>query len=96
MLWNGLLGVFEYDQFGEGTRVVAEAVAASDAFSLAGGGDTIAAIDKYEVRDGNSHISTGGGRFLNSSKGGRSPRSKSWRRVPGRRRKRRHRPSWPR
>ncbi len=64
ILWNGPLGVFEYDQFGEGTRVVAEAVAGSDAFSLAGGGDTIAAIDKYGVRDGISYISTGGGAFL--------------------------------
>lgn len=64
VLWNGPLGVFEHDQFGEGTRVVAEAVAASDAFSLAGGGDTIAAIDKYGVRDGISYISTGGGAFL--------------------------------
>ena len=64
ILWNGPLGVFEYDQFGEGTRVVAEAVAASDAFSLAGGGDTIAAIDKYGVRGGISYISTGGGAFL--------------------------------
>ena len=64
ILWNGPLGVFEYDQFGEGTRVVAEAVARSDAFSLAGGGDTIAAIDKYGVRDGISYISTGGGAFL--------------------------------
>ena len=64
ILWNGPLGVFEYDQFGEGTRLVAEAVAASDAFSVAGGGDTIAAIDKYGVRDGISYISTGGGAFL--------------------------------
>ena len=64
ILWNGPLGVFEYDQFGEGTRVVAEAVARSDAFSLAGGGDTIAAIDRYGVRDGISYISTGGGAFL--------------------------------
>ena len=64
ILWNGPLGVFEHDQFGEGTRVVAEAVAASDAFSVAGGGDTIAAIDKYGVREGISYISTGGGAFL--------------------------------
>ena len=64
ILWNGPLGVFEHDQFGEGTRVVAEAVASSGAFSLAGGGDTIAAIDKYGVRDGISYISTGGGAFL--------------------------------
>ena len=64
ILWNGPLGVFEHDHFGEGTRVVAEAVAASDAFSVAGGGDTIAAIDKYGVREGISYISTGGGAFL--------------------------------
>ena len=64
ILWNGPLGVFEHDQFGEGTRVVAEAVASSDAFSVAGGGDTITAIDKYGVREGISYISTGGGAFL--------------------------------
>ena len=64
ILWNGPLGVFEIDQFGEGTRVVAEAIAASNAFSIAGGGDTLAAIDKYGVRDGVSYISTGGGAFL--------------------------------
>ena len=64
ILWNGPLGVFEHDQFGEGTRVVAEAVAASGAFSVAGGGDTIAAIDKYGVREDISYISTGGGAFL--------------------------------
>ena len=64
ILWNGPVGVFEYDQFGEGTRVLAEAIAESAAFSLAGGGDTLAAIDKYGVRDGISYISTGGGAFL--------------------------------
>ncbi len=64
ILWNGPLGVFEFDQFGEGTRVVAEAIASSEAFSIAGGGDTLAAIDKYDVRDGVSYISTGGGAFL--------------------------------
>ena len=64
IVWNGPLGVFEHDQFGEGTRIVAEAVAASGAFSLAGGRDTIAAIDKYGVREGISYISTGGGAFL--------------------------------
>ena len=64
VLWNGPLGVFEIDQFGEGTRVVAEAVAASSAFSVAGGGDTLAAIDKYGVRAGVSYLSTGGGAFL--------------------------------
>ena len=64
VLWNGPVGVFEFDQFGEGTRVLAEAIAASDAFSIAGGGDTLAAIDKYGVADGISYISTGGGAFL--------------------------------
>ena len=64
ILWNGPVGVFEFDQFGEGTRVLAEAIAASDGFSIAGGGDTLAAIDKYAVRDGMSYISTGGGAFL--------------------------------
>ena len=64
IIWNGPLGVFEIDQFGEGTRVVAEAIAASDAFSIAGGGDTLAAIDKYGVREDISYISTGGGAFL--------------------------------
>ena len=64
MLWNGPVGVFEFDQFGEGTRVLAEAIAESQAFSIAGGGDTLAAIDKYGVRDGISYISTGGGAFL--------------------------------
>ena len=64
ILWNGPVGVFEIDQFGEGTRVLAEAIAGSSAFSIAGGGDTVAAIDKYGVRDGVSYISTGGGAFL--------------------------------
>ena len=64
ILWNGPVGVFEFDQFGEGTRVLAEAIAESDAFSIAGGGDTLAAIDKYGVREGISYISTGGGAFL--------------------------------
>ena len=64
ILWNGPIGVFEFDQFGEGTRVLAEAIASSEAFSIAGGGDTLAAIDKYGVRNGISRISTGGGAFL--------------------------------
>lgn len=64
ILWNGPVGVFEFDQFGEGTRILAEAIAASEGFSIAGGGDTLAAIDKYNVRDGISYISTGGGAFL--------------------------------
>ena len=64
IIWNGPVGVFEFDQFGKGTKVLAEAIAASDAFSVAGGGDTLAAIDKYGVADRISYISTGGGAFL--------------------------------
>lgn len=64
ILWNGPVGVFEFDAFGSGTRTIAEAIAASPAFSLAGGGDTLAAIDKYGVGAGISYISTGGGAFL--------------------------------
>ena len=64
IVWNGPLGVFEFDQFGEGTRSIATAIARSKAFSLAGGGDTLAAIEKYGVEDGISYISTGGGAFL--------------------------------
>ncbi len=64
IIWNGPVGVFEFDQFGEGTRVLAEAIADSRAFSVAGGGDTLAAIDKYGVAEGISYISTGGGAFL--------------------------------
>ncbi len=64
VVWNGPVGVFEFDQFGAGTRAIAEAIAASDAFSIAGGGDTLAAIAKYGVADRVSYISTGGGAFL--------------------------------
>ena len=64
ILWNGPVGVFEFDAFGGGTRAIAEAIASSRAFSLAGGGDTLAAIDKYGVSAGISYISTGGGAFL--------------------------------
>ena len=64
IIWNGPVGVFEFEQFGEGTRAVALAIARSKAFSLAGGGDTLAAIEKYGVEDGISYISTGGGAFL--------------------------------
>jgi len=64
IIWNGPVGVFEFEQFGEGTRAVALAIARSKAFSLAGGGDTLAAIEKYAVEDGISYISTGGGAFL--------------------------------
>jgi phosphoglycerate kinase len=64
ILWNGPVGVFEFDQFGGGTETLAKAIAASPAFSLAGGGDTLAAIEKYGVAGGISYISTGGGAFL--------------------------------
>jgi phosphoglycerate kinase len=64
IVWNGPVGVFEFDQFGEGTRVLAEAIAGSKAFSIAGGGDTLAALDKYGVADRISYVSTGGGAFL--------------------------------
>ena len=64
VVWNGPVGVFEFDQFGEGTKGLGLAIAASDAFSIAGGGDTLAAVDKYGISDKVSYISTGGGAFL--------------------------------
>lgn len=64
ILWNGPVGVFEFDQFAQGTEALSRAIAESDAFSLAGGGDTLAAIDKYGIADKVSYISTGGGAFL--------------------------------
>ncbi len=64
IIWNGPVGVFEFDQFGEGTKALALAIAESDAFSIAGGGDTLAAVDKYDIADKVSYISTGGGAFL--------------------------------
>ncbi len=64
ILWNGPVGVFEFDQFGNGTKVLAQVIAQSPAFSIAGGGDTLAAIDKYGVAEQISYISTGGGAFL--------------------------------
>jgi phosphoglycerate kinase len=64
ILWNGPVGVFEFDQFGNGTKVLAQAIAESTAFSIAGGGDTLAAIDKYGIAEQISYISTGGGAFL--------------------------------
>jgi phosphoglycerate kinase len=73
VLWNGPVGVFEFDQFGEGTRTLANAVARSKAFSLAGGGDTLAAIEKYGVEDSISYISTGGGAFLEFVEGKKLP-----------------------
>jgi phosphoglycerate kinase len=73
VIWNGPVGVFEFDQFGEGTRTIANAIASSKAFSLAGGGDTLAAIEKYGVEEGISYISTGGGAFLEFVEGKRLP-----------------------
>lgn len=64
ILWNGPVGVFEFDQFGEGTKALSLAIADSDGFSIAGGGDTLAAVDKYDIADKISYISTGGGAFL--------------------------------
>ena len=64
IVWNGPVGVFEFDQFGNGTKVLAEAIAASSGFSIAGGGDTLAAIAKYNIADKVGYISTGGGAFL--------------------------------
>ena len=64
VIWNGPLGVFEFDQFGGGTKALAEAIAKSPAFSIAGGGDTLAAIEKYGIEGDVSYISTGGGAFL--------------------------------
>jgi phosphoglycerate kinase len=64
VVWNGPVGVFEFDQFGEGTKTLALAIAGSKAFSIAGGGDTLAAIAKYKITDKIGYISTGGGAFL--------------------------------
>jgi len=64
IVWNGPVGVFEFDQFGDGTKALAQAIADSDAFSIAGGGDTLAAVDKYNIASKISYISTGGGAFL--------------------------------
>ncbi len=73
VVWNGPVGVFEFDQFGEGTRVLGEAIADSAAFSIAGGGDTLAAVDKYGLADRISYISTGGGAFLEFLEGKELP-----------------------
>jgi phosphoglycerate kinase len=73
IVWNGPVGVFEFDQFGEGTRTLAQAIARSPAFSIAGGGDTLAAIEKYRVEDDISYISTGGGAFLEFLEGKKLP-----------------------
>ena len=73
IVWNGPVGVFEFEQFSQGTRSIAHAIAASSAFSIAGGGDTLAAIEKYDVADGMSYISTGGGAFLEFLEGKKLP-----------------------
>ncbi|MFT3805684.1 phosphoglycerate kinase [Arenimonas sp.] len=73
VIWNGPVGVFEFDAFGKGTEALAKAIAASDAFSIAGGGDTLAAVDKYGVESGISYISTGGGAFLEFCEGKELP-----------------------
>lgn len=73
VVWNGPVGVFEFDQFGEGTKAIAMAIAESSAFSIAGGGDTLAAIDKYDITDKVSYISTGGGAFLEFLEGKELP-----------------------
>lgn len=73
IVWNGPVGVFEFDQFGKGTETIARAIADSDAFSIAGGGDTLAAVDKYDIADKVSYISTGGGAFLEFLEGKKLP-----------------------
>ena len=64
IMWNGPVGVFEFPQFGQGTKIIGEAITASSAFSIAGGGDTLAAVEQYDLANGVSYISTGGGAFL--------------------------------
>ena len=73
IVWNGPVGVFEFDQFGEGTHTIARAIADTKAFTLAGGGDTIAAIQKYDIYDKVSYISTAGGAFLEFLEGKKLP-----------------------
>ena len=73
IVWNGPVGVFEFDQFGAGTKTLGMAIAESPAFSIAGGGDTLAAIAKYKISDQVSYISTGGGAFLEFLEGKKLP-----------------------
>ena len=73
IVWNGPAGVFEFDQFGKGTKAMGMAIAESDAFSIAGGGDTVAAVGKYKIADKVSYISTGGGAFLEFLEGKKLP-----------------------
>jgi phosphoglycerate kinase len=73
IVWNGPVGVFEFNQFGEGTKEIAMAIAESEAFSIAGGGDTLAAVAKYKISEDVSYISTGGGAFLEFLEGKKLP-----------------------
>ena len=73
VIWNGPMGVFEFDQFGEGTRIVAEAIAGSNAYTLGGGGDTISALERNGLRSKLDYVSTGGGAFLNLIEGKKLP-----------------------
>lgn len=73
IIWNGPVGVFEFDQFGEGTKTLSLAIAENQGFSIAGGGDTLAAVDKYDIADKVSYISTGGGAFLEFVEGKKLP-----------------------
>ena len=73
IVWNGPVGVFEFEQFGAGTARIARAIAESKAFSIAGGGDTLAAAAKYGITDKVSYISTGGGAFLEMLEGKKLP-----------------------
>jgi phosphoglycerate kinase len=73
IVWNGPVGVFEFDQFASGTMILANAIAESEAFSIAGGGDTLAAVDKFNIEDKISYISTGGGAFLEFLEGKKLP-----------------------
>ena len=73
IVWNGPLGVFEFEQFAQGTKNLAEAIATSNAYSIAGGGDTIAAVSKFKVEKNISYISTGGGAFLEFLEGKKLP-----------------------
>jgi phosphoglycerate kinase len=73
VVWNGPVGVFEFDAFGKGTETLARAIASSKAFSIAGGGDTLAAVDKYGIEQDVSYISTGGGAFLEFLEGKELP-----------------------
>ena len=73
IVWNGPVGVFEFEAFSHGTRALAEAVADSEGFSIAGGGDTLAALDRFGITDRVSYISTGGGAFLEFLEGKKLP-----------------------